>query len=224
MTCHWLPSRAGGGGQRSSYLCLCLATCGTHAAATASMSQTKEFLRAEKRLLDAAAAGDRTRGAKVIDLCKLFGSAETLFRSLRRRTGHRYGRRQCTSHLACLQSGGEAADRRAWTGRARGNWRAGYQETKTGERGPGSRTTADTAGHQTAATDAEAGRAAAVAVGPATPYTEEQQRRRVRQGLRRRARRWRPGRTRRPWQELDLWRNRTEKKWYCDRKCLSWKF
>jgi hypothetical protein len=27
----------------------------------------------EKRLLHAAAAGDRTREAKVIDLCKLFG-------------------------------------------------------------------------------------------------------------------------------------------------------
>jgi hypothetical protein len=37
----------------------------------------EEFLGAEKRLLDAAAAGDRTREAKVIDLCKLFGSAET---------------------------------------------------------------------------------------------------------------------------------------------------
>jgi hypothetical protein len=37
----------------------------------------EEFLSAEKRLLDAAAAGDQTREAKVIDLCKLFGSAET---------------------------------------------------------------------------------------------------------------------------------------------------
>jgi hypothetical protein len=37
----------------------------------------EEFLAAEKRLLDAAAAGDRTREAKVVDLCKLFGSAET---------------------------------------------------------------------------------------------------------------------------------------------------
>ncbi len=37
----------------------------------------EEFLGAEQRLLDAAAVGDRTREAKVIDLCKLFGSAET---------------------------------------------------------------------------------------------------------------------------------------------------
>jgi hypothetical protein len=42
----------------------------------------EEFLGAEKRLLDAAAAGDRTREAKVIDLCKLFGSAETPFQEL----------------------------------------------------------------------------------------------------------------------------------------------
>jgi hypothetical protein len=42
----------------------------------------KEFLGAEKRLLDAAAAGDQTRGAKVIDLSKLFGSAETPFQEL----------------------------------------------------------------------------------------------------------------------------------------------
>ncbi len=60
---------------------------------------------------------------------------------------------------------------------------------KTRERGPGPRTTADTAGQQTAAADAETGRAAAVAVRPATPYTEKQQRRRVRQGLWRQARR-----------------------------------
>jgi pyruvate/2-oxoglutarate dehydrogenase complex dihydrolipoamide acyltransferase (E2) component len=42
----------------------------------------EEFLSAEKRLLDAAAAGDRTREAKVIDLCKLFGSAETPLQEL----------------------------------------------------------------------------------------------------------------------------------------------
>jgi hypothetical protein len=42
----------------------------------------EEFLGAEKRLLDAAAAGDRTREAKVIDLCKLFGSAETPLQEL----------------------------------------------------------------------------------------------------------------------------------------------
>jgi hypothetical protein len=42
----------------------------------------EEFLGAEKRLLDAAAAGERTRGARVIDLCKLFGSAETPFQEL----------------------------------------------------------------------------------------------------------------------------------------------
>jgi hypothetical protein len=42
----------------------------------------EEFLGAEKRLLDAAAAGDRTRGAREIDLCKLFGSAETPFQEL----------------------------------------------------------------------------------------------------------------------------------------------
>ncbi len=42
----------------------------------------EEFLGAEKRLLDAAAAGDRTREAKVIDLCKLFGLAETPFQEL----------------------------------------------------------------------------------------------------------------------------------------------
>jgi hypothetical protein len=41
----------------------------------------EEFLSAEKRLLDAAAAGDRTREAK-IDLCKLFGSAETPLQEL----------------------------------------------------------------------------------------------------------------------------------------------
>ncbi len=42
----------------------------------------EEFLCTEKRLLDAAAGGDRTREAKVIDLCKLFGSAETPFQEL----------------------------------------------------------------------------------------------------------------------------------------------
>jgi hypothetical protein len=42
----------------------------------------EEFLGAEKRLLDAAAAGGRTGGARVIDLCKLFGSAETPFQEL----------------------------------------------------------------------------------------------------------------------------------------------
>ncbi len=42
----------------------------------------EEFLGAEKRLLDAAAAGDWTRRARVIDLCKLFGSAETPFQEL----------------------------------------------------------------------------------------------------------------------------------------------
>jgi len=42
----------------------------------------EELLSAEKRLLDAAAAGDRTREAKVIDLCKLFGSAETPLQEL----------------------------------------------------------------------------------------------------------------------------------------------
>jgi hypothetical protein len=36
-----------------------------------------EILGAEKRVTEAAAAGHRTREAKVIDLCKLFGSAET---------------------------------------------------------------------------------------------------------------------------------------------------
>ncbi len=36
-----------------------------------------EVLGAEKRLTEAAVAGHRTREAKVIDLCKLFGSAET---------------------------------------------------------------------------------------------------------------------------------------------------
>jgi hypothetical protein len=41
-----------------------------------------EFLGAEKRLLDAAVAGDRTREAKVIDLCKLFGSAENPLQEL----------------------------------------------------------------------------------------------------------------------------------------------
>jgi hypothetical protein len=43
----------------------------------------EEFLSAEKRLLDAAAAGDRTREAKVIYLCKLFGSAETPLQELK---------------------------------------------------------------------------------------------------------------------------------------------
>jgi hypothetical protein len=42
----------------------------------------EEFLCEEKRLLDAAAAGDRTREAKVIDVCKLFGSAETPLQEL----------------------------------------------------------------------------------------------------------------------------------------------
>jgi hypothetical protein len=42
----------------------------------------EEFLGAEKRLLDAAEARDRTREAKVIDLCKLFGSAETPLQEL----------------------------------------------------------------------------------------------------------------------------------------------
>jgi len=36
-----------------------------------------EILGAEKRLTDAVAAGHRTKEPKVIDLCKLFGSAET---------------------------------------------------------------------------------------------------------------------------------------------------
>ncbi len=47
----------------------------------------EEFLGAEKRLLDAAAAGDRTREAKVIDLCKLFGSAEIPFQELTTQDG-----------------------------------------------------------------------------------------------------------------------------------------
>jgi len=42
----------------------------------------EEFLSAEKRLLDSTAAGDRTREAKVIDLCKLFGSVETPLQEL----------------------------------------------------------------------------------------------------------------------------------------------
>jgi hypothetical protein len=56
----------------------------------------EKFLGAEKRLLDAAAAGGRTGGARVIDLCKLFGSAETPFQEL---SGHRYGQATvCISH------------------------------------------------------------------------------------------------------------------------------
>jgi hypothetical protein len=42
----------------------------------------EELLGAEKRLLDAAAAGGRTGGARVVDLCKLFGSAGTPFQEL----------------------------------------------------------------------------------------------------------------------------------------------
>ncbi len=42
----------------------------------------EEFLGAEKRLLDADAVGDRTKEVKVIDLCKLFGSAETPLQEL----------------------------------------------------------------------------------------------------------------------------------------------
>jgi hypothetical protein len=41
-----------------------------------------EILRAEKRLTDAAAAGHRTREAQVIDLCKLFDTAETPIQDL----------------------------------------------------------------------------------------------------------------------------------------------
>jgi hypothetical protein len=41
-----------------------------------------EILGVEKRLTDAAAAGHRTREAKVIDPCKLFGSAETPIQDL----------------------------------------------------------------------------------------------------------------------------------------------
>ncbi len=41
-----------------------------------------EFLSVEKRLLYAAAAGSRTGEAKVIGLCKLFGSAETPLQEL----------------------------------------------------------------------------------------------------------------------------------------------
>jgi hypothetical protein len=50
--------------------------------ATAGRKQQREDTPAEKRLLDVAAAGDRTREAKVIDLCKLFGSAETPLQEL----------------------------------------------------------------------------------------------------------------------------------------------
>jgi hypothetical protein len=50
--------------------------------ATAGRKQQREDTPAEKRLLDATAAGDRTREAKVIDLCKLFGSAETPLQEL----------------------------------------------------------------------------------------------------------------------------------------------
>jgi hypothetical protein len=41
-----------------------------------------EILGAEKRLIDAAAVGRRTGEAKVFDLCKLFGSAETPIQDL----------------------------------------------------------------------------------------------------------------------------------------------
>ncbi len=71
----------------------------------------EEILGAEKRLLDAAAAGSWTTEAKVIDLCKLFGSAETSHSGPHNsRRDFSMGRRRCSPHLASLQSGGETCD------------------------------------------------------------------------------------------------------------------
>ncbi len=125
----------------------------------------EEFLGVEKRLLDAAAAGDRTKEAKVIDLCKLFGSAETPpsgANNAGRDIG--VGRRRGTSHLTGLQSGGETAGRRAGAVIAGRDGRARNQEAKVGECGPGSGAAACQTGLQSAAADAEAGRPAAVVV------------------------------------------------------------
>jgi hypothetical protein len=70
-----------------------------------------EILSAEKRLIDAAAAGCRTGEAKFIDLCKLFGSVETPH-SGPCNVGRYFnmGRRRCASHIAGLQDGGETPD------------------------------------------------------------------------------------------------------------------
>ncbi len=96
----------------------------------------EEFPGAEKRLLDAAAAGDWTKEAKVIDLCKLFGSAETPLSGTNDAgrdfsVGWRWG----TPHLASLQSGGETAGRRAGAVSAGRGGRACIKKAEAGERG-----------------------------------------------------------------------------------------
>jgi hypothetical protein len=136
--------------------------CETRAAATPTMSRTKartacffeEILAAEKRLLDASATGNRTREAKVIDLCKLFGSAEIPIHYNNYGWNFSVGRRRCPHHLASLQSGDE-----------------------TRECSPGSCAAAGEAASQTSAAAAVAGCATALAVRSATANAKISQKR-----------------------------------------------
>jgi hypothetical protein len=135
----------------------------------------EEFLGAEKRLLDAAAAGGRTGEARVVDLCKLFGSAETSFQELTTPDGtsvwagdgvhltspaYRVAARLLIAELERSDKGeaGEPATKEAATGECR----------------TGPRSAADPAGHQAAAADAETSSNADVAVRHAPAHTKKQ--------------------------------------------------
>ncbi len=65
--------------------CHVLAACwndDSHVANRSNDEFLTKILGAEKRLVDAAAAGGRTGEAKGVNLCKLFGSAETPIQEL----------------------------------------------------------------------------------------------------------------------------------------------
>jgi hypothetical protein len=196
----------GGGGQSWSFWYQFLAKqnpcCGDggHVTNQGEKDFYEEFLSAEKRLLDAAAAGDRTREAKVIDLCKLFGSAETPLQELTTPDGTSVWAGDGVHLTSPAYRVAARAGRRAGAvGDGRGG-RACDQKAKARKRGPSPRAAACEAGGQSAAADTEAGGAAAVVVRTAPLITEvqQQQGQRVRQGLRRRPWRRRPGMEWRP--------------------------
>jgi hypothetical protein len=165
---------------------------GIRAAATGIMSRAEprmiyeEILSAEKRLLDATAVGCRTGEAKIINLCKLFGSAETPIQDLTTPDGtsvwagdgvhltspaYRVAARLLMAELEKSDHGetGEPATKQARL-----------------ECGPGSFAAAGEAGGQTATATAKTGHAAALAVRPAATNAKiYQQRQRAGLKLRR---------------------------------------
>ncbi len=114
----------------------------------------EEFLGAEKRLLGAAAAGDRTREVRL----------RPPFRTNDAGRDISVGRRWSSPDLASIQSGGETPGRRVRAVRAGRGGRARNKEAKAGECCPITGTGAGQAGIQGATADAEAGRPSAVAV------------------------------------------------------------